>query len=227
MAETIDFPGQIATVSKTGGIKLEGHDDWFNQSKYVQPPISIPPRGTQVVLHCKEHNGKYYVQSITTTGAPPAAASRQNGDAGYTNGGDARDLRITRMASINSAIALLSSGGRTASEADAFALAGRIYGWVTQAPPSPATESPSGVIASPSPVTNGNSGAPSGLDEMFGTPALTTYLCGDCGKEIGDVVTPKGKAYTAKEWADWSRERLQAQTCYDCACKRAATQRGG
>jgi len=114
----------VVTCSNVKGFQLEGHDGWLNISKFAAG-VAAPERGAHVRVGLDKSGfvrtaetvspiGEYVVNESATSGTRPD-----------------RETAITRMAAINSAIALLSSGGRAIGDvASVLETAARFEQWV-------------------------------------------------------------------------------------------------
>jgi hypothetical protein len=148
LPHTGDVVEGVVSKANERGVLLTGEDAWINVSKFAQPAPKLPRRGEHVRLHLDrygfirdvealrdEERARYaVVPSEDGVDAPtPEEPSRQVERAENrplaTNSPD-RELRITRMACLNTATAILSSGGRAADPEAVLALATRLEAWV-------------------------------------------------------------------------------------------------
>src|SRR5207253_7689808 len=108
--------------SNEKGFTLSGRDGWLNLSRYADPAPSIPVEGTGVRVGLDKAG---FVRTIELLAG---AASPWEGS-GQSTPVD-RDLRILRQAVLNTATAILSSGGRSVSTEDVLAVAEQLEQWV-------------------------------------------------------------------------------------------------
>jgi len=107
---------QIVTESIEGvvsrangkGFTLAGRDGWLNLSRYADPVPAVPAEGARVRVGLDKAGFVRVIEPAgagaeEAPGAQPLAASL----------GD-KDTRITRLAALNTATAILSSGPRAA-----------------------------------------------------------------------------------------------------------------
>jgi hypothetical protein len=117
----------IVCASNERGLKLSGETEWRNLSKWAEVS-AIPPRGSVVVLGLDKSG---YVREITTATAekPVIVQDSPLGDAPAPVD---KDRRITRMACLNTATAILTThnvrGG--VEVAEVLRVAAGLEGWV-------------------------------------------------------------------------------------------------
>jgi hypothetical protein len=133
------------------GFQLAGRDSWLNLSKYAKPAPLLPRGGMHVEVGLDRAG---YVRAVHLLAAPqedspanaaaraskllypsddqPAPAVEQRTDHSVPNAPPDRDTRIMRQAVLNTATAILGSGGRGVNGADVLALAATLEGWVSR-----------------------------------------------------------------------------------------------
>lgn len=121
----------VVEAANPRGLLLAGRDGWLNISRYADPAPAIPSEGSLVRLGL-DKAGFVRTIEVEAEGERPASAavSETAGSYGQTFG--LRDQRIMRQAVLNTATAILSSGGREADADEVVALAERLEGWVTR-----------------------------------------------------------------------------------------------
>ena len=123
----------VARVNERG-IQTSG-GEWLNLSRYANAAdVPLPQAGDRVLLHLDRQG---FVRKIEMV-APATVAPRSEAGPSTDGSGEApkappaRDTVVTRLACLNTATAVLSSGGRIA-EADAvIELAERLETWATR-----------------------------------------------------------------------------------------------
>jgi hypothetical protein len=136
--------GVVARVNDRG-LVLDGDDLWLNVSRYAKPAPKLPRVGETVRIYLDkdgyirdvealrdEERASYQVEDGVDV-PPPEGPSRQversTSDHSPSDPPD-REVRITRMACLNTATAILSPGGRPADPEAVLALATRLEAWV-------------------------------------------------------------------------------------------------
>ncbi|HEY7295790.1 MAG TPA: hypothetical protein VH916_12165 [Dehalococcoidia bacterium] len=120
----------VVEAANPRGFLLAGRDGWLNISRYADPTPEIPVEGALVRVGLDKAG---YVRTIEVESEPErAAASVAESGAAYAGQFGVRDTRIMRQAVLNTATAILSSGGREAAADDVLALAERLESWVTR-----------------------------------------------------------------------------------------------
>jgi len=99
------------------GFKLESQDKWLNISKYAQD-VQMPEVGQQVKV------------SLDSAGFVRKVEKMPGQQPGPANG--SRDTTITRLAVLNTATAILSSGNQVVDADEVLALATRLEAWATR-----------------------------------------------------------------------------------------------
>jgi len=112
------------------GLLLAGREGWLNISRYADPVPAIPPEGSLVRLGLDKAGFIRTIDVEAEAERPAFAVSETAGAYGQTFG--LRDQRIMRQAVLNTATAILSSGGREADPDEVVALAERLESWVTR-----------------------------------------------------------------------------------------------
>jgi hypothetical protein len=140
ITETIE--GVVISVNERG-FKLEGRDSWLNLSKYASPAPELPFKDELVSAGLDKAG---YVREIRivedSRGFPAGQKWEDTGPAEptpiraevtpATGAPVTREMAIGRMAAINSAVAILSSGGRSTDVSTVLSVAAEIEGWVTR-----------------------------------------------------------------------------------------------
>ena len=127
MANTL-IEGTVARVSKNGLQLAEQPGQWLNVSRFAAPDdVRVPPPGTRVNVTVDAQGWVRRIAPATNTASanghtPSAPASAPAGRPG-------REIVIARLATINSAIALLASGGRQVDLEIVLEVAGRLESW--------------------------------------------------------------------------------------------------
>jgi len=115
---TEEIGGIVVRVSQNG-FTLAGRDGWLNVSKYAEPPPPMPPEGARVRVGLDRAG---FVRTVDVEELPaestPVPATRD------------RDTRIMRQAVLNTATAILASGGKPVSVDEVLDLAERLEAWV-------------------------------------------------------------------------------------------------
>lgn len=119
ITDTID--GSVAR-SNDKGFLLAGREGWLNRSKYADPAPLTPTEGQQVRVGLDRAG---FVRTVEVLGDAPART-------GEPAGSPDCDTRIAREAVLNTAVALLGSGGRSVTLADVLSVAAQLEGWVTR-----------------------------------------------------------------------------------------------
>ena len=115
----------VVACSNAKGFQLEGRDGWLNISKFAAS-VAAPERGARVRVGLDKSGFVRSVEPMTTAvvNTPGAAVST-------AMEAPDKETRIGRMAVLNSAIALLSSGGRSISDVEAvLGTAAQLEQWV-------------------------------------------------------------------------------------------------
>jgi len=139
IADVVD--GVVSHVNDHG-VRLAGEADWRNLSKFSKPRPVLPQVGDRVRLSL---DGGGYVRAVELLGAPlaipgwPAPPAPEEEPYRYPERGAVaaappvdREQRICRQAVLNTAVALLSSGGRACEPRDVLALASTLEQWVSR-----------------------------------------------------------------------------------------------
>jgi hypothetical protein len=128
---TSDVEGVVGRVNERG-VLLEGREGWLNISKFAGGVV-LPEPGARVRLSLDNAG---FIRGIETLAAP-APLGQEDGSAlaGFpVSVASVRDVRIMRQAVLNTATAILSSGGRATDAAAVIALAEELEAWVTRGP---------------------------------------------------------------------------------------------
>ena len=117
------------TVARVGsyGFTLDGREGWVSISKFAEPRPDLPVEGARIRA---ELDRSGYARTIEVLELPePVAPARNDGGAQLL---PERDTRIMRQAVLNTAVALLSSGGRETNLDAVIATAETLEQWVTR-----------------------------------------------------------------------------------------------
>jgi hypothetical protein len=125
------------TVERVNGSGFNSDEQWWNISKFAKPgDVGMPSVGDRVLVSVDKSG---FVRRIETPTAPatpaPASVTPEAPGAPLTASTIAQDDRgivITRLAVLNTAVAVLSSGGRPTSADEVLALAGRLEAWAVR-----------------------------------------------------------------------------------------------
>lgn len=94
MSMSTTYTGRVASVNPKG-LKLDGHDDWYNLSKFA-PGVTLPERG-QVVTVAIDSKG--FLRSVELVDGPAAT----NGTSHAPPATAQRETTITRLAVLKAA----------------------------------------------------------------------------------------------------------------------------
>lgn len=114
------------TITKTNGkgFQIAEQEGWLNISKWANPSeAAMPALGAKVMLTL---DGSGFVRKITEKASPAVEPAAMPATV------DAKDKRITRLAVLNTATSILSSGNRATSAKDVVELAAKLEAWVTR-----------------------------------------------------------------------------------------------
>jgi hypothetical protein len=100
MSMSATYTGRVVSVNPKG-LKLDGHDDWYNVSKFATDVI-LPERGDLVTVVV---DGKGFLRAVQPIDgpAPIAGASDQPRTAQAPSAPSQRDVTITRLAVLKAA----------------------------------------------------------------------------------------------------------------------------
>lgn len=90
------FTGRVAAVNPKG-IRLDGHENWFNISRFA-PDVVLPERGETVTVNV---DSKGFLRSCEPIGSAPDGSAGTPPPA--APGGHDRDRTITRLAVLKAA----------------------------------------------------------------------------------------------------------------------------
>jgi len=122
----VDEVAGVVEAANPRGFLLAGREGWLNISRYAEPPPPIPAEGARVRVGLDKAG---FVRAIEVEAEPePSLAAVHESPAHY----GLRDTRIMRQAVLNTATAILSSGGRAADPEDVLELASQLEAWVTR-----------------------------------------------------------------------------------------------
>lgn len=126
MSLSSTFHGRVVAVNMRG-LKLEGHDEWTNFSKFA--PEIIPPLKGETVTIVVDRSG--FIRSCETLDgpAPIRGGSDARIDAQGRSGRSEKDRTITRLAVLRSAVQLAQGRGDLSS-ADVLRVAEVFEAWV-------------------------------------------------------------------------------------------------
>jgi hypothetical protein len=94
MSMSTTYTGRVVSVNPKG-LKLDGHDDWYNVSKFATDVI-LPERGEMVTVVV---DGKGFLRAVQSIDGPPAT----NGTSHAPAAPSAKDRTITRLAVLKAA----------------------------------------------------------------------------------------------------------------------------
>lgn len=120
----------VVEAANPRGFLLAGRDGWLNISRYADPAPEIPAEGSLVRVGLDKAGFVRSIEVEAEAERPAVAVQETAGGYGQTFG--VRDQRIMRQAVLNTATAILSSGGREAEPDEVVALAERLESWVTR-----------------------------------------------------------------------------------------------
>lgn len=114
-----ELPGIVACANERG-LKLQGAEQWLNVSRYAEGVV-IPPVGSSVLLGLDKAG---FIREIAAT--EPAPTAEPVAQLGCTD----REVRITRLAVLNTAVAALNGRGAGGTDEEILALAAKLEAWV-------------------------------------------------------------------------------------------------
>jgi hypothetical protein len=116
----------VVTCSNAKGFQLEGRDGWLNISKFATG-VAAPERGARVHVGLDKSG---FVRTVETTAPIGECVVNESVTTGTRPD---RETAITRMACLNTATAILSSGGRVIGSAtEVLEVAVQLEQWVTR-----------------------------------------------------------------------------------------------
>ena len=115
----------VVTCSNAKGSQLEGRDGWLNLSKFAVG-VAGPERGARVRVGLDKSG---FVRTVETSAPIGECVVNESVTTGTRPD---REVCITRMACLNTATALLSSGGQPMELGAVIELAGTLEAWVTR-----------------------------------------------------------------------------------------------
>ena len=119
----------VVTCSNAKGFQLEGRDGWLNISKFAAG-VAAPERGDRVRVGLDKAGFVRTVESVSPIGEYEGKESITTGTR------PDREVCITRLACLNTATAILSSGGRAIGDvATVLETAARLEQWVCRSLP--------------------------------------------------------------------------------------------
>lgn len=106
MSLSTTYTGRVVSVNPKG-LKLEGHDDWFNVSKFATD-VTLPERGETVTVVV---DGKGFLRAVQPLDGPIATNGHADapGSAPERSAPTQRDTTITRLAVLKAAAAFGAS----------------------------------------------------------------------------------------------------------------------
>lgn len=123
----------VATVHKVNGtgFQVAERPDWINVSQYAKAEeVPMPAVGQRVEIVL---DGKGYARKISPQILAASAEVGQGPEPAASTPAQAprasRDTVITRLACMNTAVAILASGGKIAAPAAVVTLAGKLEIW--------------------------------------------------------------------------------------------------
>lgn len=116
----------VVACSNAKGFQLEGRDGWLNISKFAAG-VAAPERGARVRVGLDKSGFVRTVETVSPTG------EYSGNESVTTDTRPDRETAITRMACLNTATAILSSGGRAIGSAtEVLEVAAQLEQWVTR-----------------------------------------------------------------------------------------------
>jgi hypothetical protein len=128
MSMSTTYTGRVASVNERG-LKLDGHDEWMNVSKFA-PAFDMPARGDTVTVAVDSKGFLRSCQAVDGP-APIAGASDQPRPAQSRSEPSQRDTTITRLAVLKAA-AEFAAGRHDLKSGEVLAIAERWERWVTR-----------------------------------------------------------------------------------------------
>lgn len=117
--------GKISRANGTG-LLLEGESRWRNISKYAQPAPAMPQRGQLATLVL---DGQGFIRNIEVAAPPAPITPSGQPETASASTPPERERVISRLAVLNSATAILASGGRSADPTEVLRLAAQLETW--------------------------------------------------------------------------------------------------
>lgn len=128
MSMSATYTGRVVSVNPKG-LKLDGHDDWYNVSKFATDVI-LPERGETVTVVV---DGKGFLRAVQpyhgAVPAPSAATATLAPCAPSGWAATSKDRTITRLACLKAA-AEFSASKQASSSADVLLVAAAWERWV-------------------------------------------------------------------------------------------------
>jgi hypothetical protein len=121
---SLEYVEGVVLRSNERGFTLRGREGWLNVSRYANPAPPIPGEGATVRVGL-DNSG--FVRTVDLLAPAPEAAE---GVTAQPASGPGRETSVTRMACLNTATAILSSGSRAADPEEVLILAERLERWV-------------------------------------------------------------------------------------------------
>lgn len=128
MSMSTTYTGVVRSVNERG-LKLDGHDSYFNVSKFA-PPITLPERGETVTV-CVDAKGFLRSCELADGPAPIAGGSDAVRAAQGRSGASDKDRTITRLAVLKAAAEYAASKPESKST-DVLAIAAAWERWVNR-----------------------------------------------------------------------------------------------
>jgi hypothetical protein len=141
---------RAVAVERTNGDGFKANGEWLTFSTFSKPD-DLPMVGERVVVSRDKAGFVRKVETVTPPATAPARAlatpeGTPRASVAPVIVQDARGIVVSRLAVLNTAATILSSGGRVA-EADAdLALAGKLEAWATQGRAGPPHEGPDDAV---------------------------------------------------------------------------------
>lgn len=130
MPASCEITGAVERVGNYG-FTLEGREGWI--SKFAEPRPELPCEGDRVRVALDKSG---YARAVQVIGTPPAPVTAMQHAATRAETGESapadRETRIMREAVLNTAAAILASGGRATDVGAVLELATALEGWVTR-----------------------------------------------------------------------------------------------
>lgn len=142
MATMATIEGKVTRTS-SNGLQLAGHDGWLNISKFADS-IDVPMPQVGDVVRLKLDKSNYIREIVAVKAEPFSINAKEKGEPESQpepraepqppSGGAApsKDTVVTRLAVLNTATAILSSGGRAVEAKAVVELAAKLEAWATR-----------------------------------------------------------------------------------------------
>jgi hypothetical protein len=118
---------QIGTVTKVNGtgFRIAEQEGWLNISKYAKPAPAMPEVGQRVRVFLDKSGYVRTIEALEEVPVEPEIPAPALSKVAPP----CKDTVISRLAVLNTATAILSSGGRQTDGTAVMALAGQLEAW--------------------------------------------------------------------------------------------------